>query len=136
MDKPSSEMRQLVGKVANEEARRRAMRVAKVGMIVIVTVLATLVFSGHRLAPDCVRAWVCMERGGAYPEGNADPTLSPPSGRPNRMPKSTPKCALCSRREGGATGRTNFSMLKTGIAAAVATEWRGGSSYVTNATGV
>ena len=64
MDKPSLEMRELVGRVANAEARRRALRVGKVGLIIIATVLATLVFSGHRMAPDCVRAWVCIERGG------------------------------------------------------------------------
>lgn len=51
------------GHIAQKEARRRAIEVSKVGMIVIITILATLVFTGHRMAPDCVRAIVCLERG-------------------------------------------------------------------------
>lgn len=52
------------GHLAQKEARRRALQVGKVGMIVVITILATLVFSGHRLAPDCVRAILCIERSG------------------------------------------------------------------------
>lgn len=48
--------------IARKEARRRAAAVSRVAFIVVISVLATLVFSGHRLAPECVRAWVCIER--------------------------------------------------------------------------
>ena len=51
------------GHLAQKEAQRRALQVGKVGFIVVVTILATLVFSGHRLSPECVRAWVCIEGG-------------------------------------------------------------------------
>lgn len=49
--------------IAQKEARRRAGAVARVTAVVLIAVMATLVFTGHRMAPDCVRAFVCFERG-------------------------------------------------------------------------
>lgn len=59
---PDGDSRPTVGHIVNREARRRAFEVSKVGLIVVITILATLVFTGHRMAPDCVRAIVCIER--------------------------------------------------------------------------
>ena len=63
MASPDDGRRWAAGKEAQIEAKRRALEVGKVGLIVVITILATLVFSGHRLAPECARAIVCIERG-------------------------------------------------------------------------
>ena len=54
------ERRELSRKI-NLEARRRASAVARVTAIVVISVLATLVFSGHRLSPECYRAIICID---------------------------------------------------------------------------
>jgi hypothetical protein len=46
----------------NSEARRRAGAVARVTIIVVISVLATLIFSGHKLSPECYRAIICIEQ--------------------------------------------------------------------------
>lgn len=64
MARHSEFQRWAAGRVARIEARRRMIAVGKVGVVIVITVLATLVFSGHRMAPDCVRAIICIERSG------------------------------------------------------------------------
>jgi hypothetical protein len=49
-------------RVANIEARRRAKEVGKVALIVIVTALVTLVFTGHKFSSQCGRTLICIER--------------------------------------------------------------------------
>lgn len=63
MAKHSQTQRWVAGRIAQIEAKRRALAVARVGGVVLITILATLVFSGHRMAPDCMRAIICIERG-------------------------------------------------------------------------
>lgn len=48
------------GYIAHKEARRRAGAVVRVTAVVLITVIATLVLTGHRMAPECVRAFICF----------------------------------------------------------------------------
>ena len=50
MARHSDGQRWAAGRVAQMEAKRRAVAVSKVGLVIVVTVLATLVLSGHRMA--------------------------------------------------------------------------------------
>lgn len=61
-DRDTHGRRWAAGYLAQREARRRALEVGKVAAIVVITILATLVFTGHKVAPDCVRAFVCFEQ--------------------------------------------------------------------------
>lgn len=61
MDKSDHARRWAAGHIAQREARRRALEVAKMSVVIVVTVVATLVLTGHRLAPECVRTVVCFE---------------------------------------------------------------------------
>ncbi|WP_297105099.1 hypothetical protein [uncultured Devosia sp.] len=62
MDKSDLTARRESFRVINGEARRRAGAVARVTAIVVISVLATLVFSGHRIKSDCFRAIICIEQ--------------------------------------------------------------------------
>jgi hypothetical protein len=62
MDKSDQAVR-ILAQQANLEARRRAGAVLRVTFIVVISVLATLVFSGHRIKSECYRALICIERG-------------------------------------------------------------------------
>lgn len=62
MDKSDQSVR-ILAQQANLEARRRAGAVLRVTFIVVISVLATLVFSGHRIKSECHRAFICIERG-------------------------------------------------------------------------
>jgi hypothetical protein len=62
MGKSDQTTRQEAFRVINGEARRRAGAVTRVTMIVVISVLATLVFSGHRIKSECYRAIICIER--------------------------------------------------------------------------
>ena len=64
MEKHSQQRRWAAGKVANIEARRRAAAVGRVALIIIVTVFATLVLSGHRISPECGRTMICFQSDG------------------------------------------------------------------------
>jgi len=64
MGKSDQTARQESFRIINSEARRRAGAVARVTLIVVISVLATLVFSGHRLSPECYRAIICIEQNG------------------------------------------------------------------------
>ena len=50
-------------RIALCEARRRFGVLGRVGVVILITMLATLLFAGHHAAPECVRAIVCFERG-------------------------------------------------------------------------
>lgn len=63
MDKFSQFERGRVWRIALVEARRRAGALSRVGLVILVTILATMLFTGHHFAPECVRTFVCFERG-------------------------------------------------------------------------
>ena len=62
MDRSDPSIRGVIQQ-ANVEARRRAGAVTRVAVIVVISVLATLVFSGHRIKSECYRAFICIDRG-------------------------------------------------------------------------
>lgn len=64
MARHSEGQRWAAGRVARIEAKRRAMAVSKVGLVIVVAMLATLIISGHRAAPGCGGPNACIiERG-------------------------------------------------------------------------
>lgn len=62
MARPNDDRRWAATRIASLEARRRAKEVSKVVLIVLVTIMATLIFTGHQLKADCLRAVICIER--------------------------------------------------------------------------
>lgn len=63
MDKSSSEFeRGRAWRIALVESRRRAGALVRVGLVILVTILATLFFTGHHLTPECMQSFVCFER--------------------------------------------------------------------------
>ena len=62
MDKFNDFQRSRAWRIALFEARRRFGVLGRVGAVILITMLATLLFTGHRAAPECVRAFVCFER--------------------------------------------------------------------------
>lgn len=62
MDKSDQFERGRAMRIALVESRRRAGALGRVGLVILVTILATLLFTGHHFKPECVRSFVCFER--------------------------------------------------------------------------
>ena len=62
MDKSSQFERGRAWRIALVESRRRAGALGRVGLVILVTIFATLLFTGHHFTPECVRSFICFER--------------------------------------------------------------------------